>query len=78
MSNYNDVYLFSELTNVSRMVCYNSEFLKNFCSLYPLQTMKTVRLSLDLVEEFLNDPLVVSYVCINDMLIMIHIIVSNI
>ena len=46
------------LKGILRVICYNAEFLQKFCSLYPFQTMKTVRLSLNLTERFLNDPLV--------------------
>ena len=53
--------LFSARTGILRAICYNAEFLQNFCSLYPFQTMKTVRLRLNLVEGFLNDPLVIYY-----------------
>lgn len=35
--------------------CYNAEFLSRFCGLYPFQTMKIVRMSLHLIEEYLAD-----------------------
>lgn len=33
--------------------CFNSTFLTRFCGLYPFQTLKIVRMSLELIEEFL-------------------------
>ncbi|KAG4066075.1 hypothetical protein HA402_001322 [Bradysia odoriphaga] len=36
--------------------CLNPDFLASFCKLFPLQSMKVVRLRLALAEELLNDP----------------------
>ena len=35
--------------------CYKSEFLNRFCSMFPFQSMKTVRLRANLIRELLKD-----------------------
>ncbi|CAL4190173.1 unnamed protein product, partial [Meganyctiphanes norvegica] len=39
----------------SPTVCHNPEFLSTFCRLFPFQTLKAVRLRLNLTKEFLKD-----------------------
>ncbi|KAF6212644.1 hypothetical protein GE061_013170 [Apolygus lucorum] len=37
-------------------LCYHPQFLKKFCSLFPFQSMKIVRVRLNLIEKLLLDP----------------------
>lgn len=57
------VYLFTHNTRLwekcntvqNADFCWNATFLNQFCKLFPFQSMKTVRLRLELVEELLED-----------------------
>lgn len=40
--------------------CFNSTFVQQFCALFPMQSMKIVRIRLNLAEKLLADP---RYVC---------------
>ena len=39
-----------------RSFCHNQRFLSNYCSLFPFQSIKVVRLRMNLTETFLKDP----------------------
>merc|ERR1712183_541975 len=39
----------------NRKMCYNPEFLSQFCSLFPFQTLKTVRLRVNLTRTIIED-----------------------
>ena len=39
-----------------RQLCYDPDFLSQYCSLFPFQSMKTVRLRLNLTKPILEDP----------------------
>jgi len=47
--------LWSHCFGTNRKHCYNPEFLNQFCSLFPFQSMKTVRLRLNLTREIIED-----------------------
>ena len=48
--------LWSQCYGSNRHFCYDPEFLSQFCSLFPFQSMKTVRLRLNLTKQIINDP----------------------
>jgi hypothetical protein len=41
---------------VRNSFCWGTDFLNKFCPLFPFQSMKTVRLRLNLTQEFVQDP----------------------
>jgi len=47
--------LWSHCYGSSRKHCYNPEFLSQFCSLFPFQSLKTVRLRLNLTRQIIED-----------------------
>ncbi|XP_014249010.1 carbohydrate sulfotransferase 4-like [Cimex lectularius] len=56
------VYLFSHNVRLWNKcatyphICFHAPFLNKYCSLFPFQSMKLVRLRLNLIEELLQDP----------------------
>ena len=49
--------LWSHCYGSSRKHCYNPEFLSQFCSLFPFQSLKTVRLRLNLTRQIIEGDL---------------------
>ena len=47
--------LWSQCFGDNRKMCYNPEFLSQFCSLFPFQTLKTVRLRVNLTRTIIED-----------------------
>ena len=47
--------LWSHCYGSSRKHCYNPEFLSQFCSVFPFQSLKTVRLRLNLTRQIIED-----------------------
>jgi len=47
--------LWSQCYGDNRQLCYNPEFLSQFCSLFPFQSMKTVRLRVNLTRDLIQD-----------------------
>ena len=47
--------LWSNCYGSGRKHCYNPEFLSQFCSLFPFQSLKTVRLRLNLTRQIIED-----------------------
>jgi len=48
--------LWSQCFGDNRKLCYNPDFLSQFCSLFPFQSLKTVRLRVNLTRSFIEDP----------------------
>ena len=46
--------LWSQCFGDNRKLCYNPEFLSQFCSLFPFQSMKTVRLRVNLTRPLIG------------------------
>lgn len=47
--------LWSHCYGLNRQHCYNQEFLSQFCSLFPFQSLKTVRLRLNLTRSLIEN-----------------------